>query len=79
MKKSLWPQLTGLFKAMDMEDFATQFPKLRLKIPKIPELENDDQENIINIVHSLVGEGTFGPYGSTNKLSPHLALNIVCN
>lgn len=54
-------------------------PQLKLKSLEIPKLENDDHENIGSVVHSLEGEGTCRPYGSTCKLSIHLALNIVCN
>jgi hypothetical protein len=72
LKTSMWPQLAGLFGAADMEDFETHFPELRILTPKIPELENHDHENISNVVHSVAGEGTCGPFGSTCEVSPHL-------
>jgi hypothetical protein len=72
----MWPQLTGLFGAADMEDFETHFPELRILTPEIPELENHDHENISNVVHSMVGEGTSGPFGSTYEVSPHLPLKL---
>lgn len=59
-----------------MEDFETHFHELRLLTPEIPELENHDHENISNVVHSVAGEGTCGPFGSTCEVSPHLPLNL---
>jgi hypothetical protein len=60
-----------------MEDFETHFPKLRLQTPEILELENHDHKNIGNVVHSLAGEGTYGLFGSTCEVSPHLHLNLL--
>jgi hypothetical protein len=77
LKTSLWPQLTGLFGATNMEDFETHFLELRLLIPKIPKLEDHDHENINNVVHSLAGEGTCRSFGSTCEVSPYLPLNLL--
>jgi hypothetical protein len=76
LKTSMWPQLSGLFGTADMEDFETHFLELRILTPEIPELENHDHENISNVVHSVAGEGTSGPFGSTCEVSPHLPLKL---
>jgi hypothetical protein len=77
LKTSLWPQLSGLFALVDMVDFETHYPELRLQEPETIDKESYEDKNIIGDLQSIQGEGTCGPVGPTCMMSPHLALNSL--
>jgi hypothetical protein len=77
LKTSLWPQLRGLFGSAAPADFEKQCPNLRQKEQAQVHYELNYNENISGPDHSLQGEGTCEPPGSTQKLSPHRPLIII--
>jgi hypothetical protein len=79
LKTSLWPQLRGLFGSAAPADFERQCPNPRQKEQAHAHYEQKDNKNISGPNHSLQGEGTYEPHGSTRKLSPHLPLSIIIN
>jgi hypothetical protein len=77
LKTSLWPQLSGLFALVDMVDFETHYPELRLQEQETIDEESYENKNLSCNLQSVQGEGTCRPVGPTCMMSPYLALNSL--
>ena len=70
LKTLLWPQLRGLFGSAVLADFEKQCSNPRQKGQGHAHYELKHNENISGPDHSLQGEGTCEPPGSTRKIVP---------